>query len=126
MDKTSTIARYLLGILYLAASIAGIMGKVHPPEPEAAQAFMMTLATSGLIYVVKVAELASALALLSGFFVPTALFLLAPVTFIILWFHLALNMSGAPVGIVLTILWLLTAYSYKETFLQFLQSKPTT
>ena len=126
MDKTSTIARYLLGILYLAASIAGIMGKVPPPEPEAAQAFMMTLATSGLIYVVKMVEFTSALALLSGFFVPTALFLLAPVTFIILWFHLALDMSGAPVGIVLTILWLLTAYSYKETFLQFLQSKPTT
>lgn len=126
MSKTSTVSRYLLGILYLGSAIAGILGKVPPPEPEAAQAFMMVLASSGLIYLVKIVELTSAIALLSGFFVPAALFLLAPVTCIILWFHLALDISGAPIGILLTTLWILTAFSYKDVFRTFLQPKPTT
>ena len=123
MKKASIIARYFLGVLYLSAAIAGILGKVPPPESEAAQAFMMTLASSGLIYVVKIVELISGLALLSGFFVPAALFLLAPVTCMILWFHLTLDLAGLPVGIVLTALWLTTVYSYKELFLSFLQPK---
>ena len=53
MSKISTVSRYLLGILYLGAAIAGILGKVPPPEPEAAKAFMMVLASSGLIYLSK-------------------------------------------------------------------------
>lgn len=124
MNKLSTIFRYLLGIMFLGASIAGILGKIPPPESEAAQAFMMILASSGLIYLVKIIEIISSIALLSGFFVPAALFLLAPITCIILWFHFALDMSGAPVGIILTTLWILTAYSYRDIFLLFLQAKP--
>jgi hypothetical protein len=51
------------------------------------------------------------------------LFLLAPIIFIILCFHVMLDPSGFPVGLVLTLLWLSTAYSYKNIFLSFLKSK---
>ena len=122
--KTTQISRYLLGIIYLSASLAGMLGKVPPPEPTEAQAFMGSLASSGLIYVVKILELIGAIGLLSGFYVPIALLILAPITCIIFWFHLTLDLAGIPVGIFLTILWMWTATEYKQLFLQFLHTKP--
>ena len=122
--KTTQTSRYLLGIIYLSASIAGMLGKVSTPEPTEAQAFMGSLASSGLIYLVKILELIGALGLLSGLYVPIALVILAPITRIIFWFHLNLDLAGAPIGICLTILWMWTATEYKQPFLQFLNTKP--
>ncbi len=121
--KTTQISKYLLGIIYLSASIAGMLGKVPPPEPTEAQAFMGSLTSSGLIYLVKILELIGAIGLLSGFYVPIALLILAPITGVIFWFHLALDPAGIPVGIFLTILWMWTATEYKQLFLQFLNTK---
>jgi len=86
---------------------------------------MSALASSQLLSLVKVFELISALALLSGFFVPAALFLLAPIIFVIFWFHLSLDVSGLPVGVLLIALWALTAYRDQEVFTVFLKPRST-
>ncbi len=97
--------RILLGLLFTGSAIAGMLGKVPPPEPEAAQAFMGTLVSSGLIYLVKVTELLCGLAILSGFFVPLALVALAPIIVNITFYHASLDPSGLGVSVVLIGLW---------------------
>ena len=124
MSKIPTIARYLLGALFTMSAIAGLMGKVPPPEPEAAQVFMGALYGSGLLVIVKVMELIAGLALLSGFFVPLAQMVLAPFVVVIAWYHVALDPAGAAVGIVLLVLWSATSWGYLESFRPILASKP--
>ena len=123
MKNLSIISRYALGIFFLLGGVAGLLGKVPPPEPEAAQTYMSILFSSKILFIVKSLEILAAIALLSNLFVPAALFVLAPIIFNILWFHVMLDPSGLPVGIVFTFLWFLTAYSHKNIFLLFLKAK---
>jgi putative oxidoreductase len=111
-----TAVRILLGLMFVGSSIAGMMGKAPPPEPEAAQAFMGVLLSSGLLYLVKILELLCGLALISGFFAPLALLVLAPIIVNIAFFHAALDPSGLMVGVVLTALWVGNAMAYRTVF----------
>jgi putative oxidoreductase len=119
-----TIVRVLTGLIFIGSAIAGMMGKAPPPEPEAAQAFMGVLYSSGLLYLVKVLELAAGLALLSGFFVPVALLVLAPILVNIAFFHFALDPAGRIVGVVLIALWVANAMAHRAVFLPLLQARP--
>ena len=117
------LVRVFLGFIFTAAALAGMMGKVPPPEPEPAQAFMGQLMASGLLYVVKILELMCGLALLSGFFVRLALIILAPIVFNIAYFHAALDPAGLPVGITLMVLWVANAVHVRNAFLPLLQMR---
>ena len=118
-----TVARLLIGLVFIAAFIADVTGKVQPPEPEAAQAFMDMLGSSGLLYLVKILELAGGLALLSGFFVPLALLVLAPIIVNIAFFHGALDPSGSVFSVVLIALWVVAASAHRAVFMPLLQAK---
>jgi putative oxidoreductase len=118
-----TTVRVLTGLMFTGSAIAGMMGKVPPPEPEAAQAFMGVLFSSGLLYVVKVLELLCGLALISGFFVPLALLVLAPIIVNIAFFHVALDPSGLMVAVVLAVLWVGNAVAHRSLFLPLLQAR---
>ena len=111
-----TSVRVFTGLLFVASAIAGMMGKVPPPEPAAAQAFMGVLYSSGLLFMVKGLELLCGLALLFGFFVPLALLVLAPIIVNIVFFHAALDPSGVLVSAVLVALWVGTAMAYPLYF----------
>jgi len=121
-----TILRVLTGLLFIGSAIAGMMGKVPPPEPEAAQAFMDVLMSSGLLYLVKILELVCGLALVSGFFVPLSLLVLAPILVNIAFFHAALDPSGLMVAVVLTALWVGNAMAHRAEFLPPLRAKSPT
>ena len=118
-----TVVRVLTGLLFTASAIAGMMGKVPPPEPEAAKAFMDVLLSSGLLYLVKALELLCGLALISGFFVPLALLVLAPIIVNIAFFHVALDPSGLMVAVVLAVLWVGNAVAHRSLFLPLLQAR---
>lgn len=115
--------RVLTGLIFTGSAIAGMMGKVPPPEPEAAKAFMGVLFSSGLLYLVKVLELLCGLALISGFFVPLALLVLAPIIVNIAFFHVALDPSGLMVAVVLSSLWVGNAVAHRSLFLPLLQAR---
>jgi uncharacterized membrane protein YphA (DoxX/SURF4 family) len=117
------ITRVLLGFMFTAAALAGMMGKVPPPEPEQAQLFMGILASSGLIFLVKVTELLCGLALLAGRFVPLALLVLAPIVINIVFYHASLDPSGTVVGLVLLALWLTNAFFNREILAPLLHPK---
>ena len=118
-----TTVRVLTGLMFTGSAIAGMMGKIPPPEPEAAQAFMGVLFSSGLLYVVKVLELLCGLALISGFFVPLALLVLCPIIVNIAFFHAALDPSGLMVAVVLAALWVGNAVAYRSLFVPLLQAR---
>ena len=115
--------RVLTGLIFIGSAIAGMMGKVPPPEPEAAKTFMGVLFSSGLLYLVKVLELLCGLALISGFFVPLALLVLAPIIVNIAFFHVALDPSGLMVAVVLAALWAGNAVAHRSLFVPLLQAR---
>ena len=117
------ILRVLTGLMFTGSAIAGMMGKVPPPEPEAAQAFMGVLFSSGLLYLVKILELLCGLALISGLFVPLALLILAPIIVNIAFFHVALDPSGLMVAVVLIALWVGNTMVHRTDFLPLLRAR---
>ena len=119
-----TAARVLLGLMFTASALAGMMGKIPPPEPEAAQAFMGALVSSGLLYLVKMLELLCGLALLSGLFVPLSLLVLAPIIVNIAFFHASLDPSGTLIGLILLGLWFANAMNHRNQLLPLLNRKP--
>jgi putative oxidoreductase len=112
------VARILLGLMF---TVFGLNFFFHflpqPPPPPAAGAFAGALLATGYIfYLLKVLEVASGLALLSGFFVPLALTVLAPIIVNILFFHAFLAPAGLPLPLVILVLELFLAWAYREAF----------
>lgn len=112
-NKLPMIARILLGFVMFASGLAGLLNLVPvPPDlPEALVTFNTGLMAS--IYFMpflKVTEIICGLLLLSGFFVPLALVVLAPIVINIFLVHAFLAPSGLPLAIVLGLLLLYLAF----------------
>ena len=93
------VARILLGLMF---TVFGLNFFFHfipqPPPPPAAGAFAGAMFATGYLFnLLKVLEVLSGLALLSGFFVPLALAVLAPIIVNILFFHAFLAPAGLAV-----------------------------
>lgn len=114
--------RLLLGLIFVATSVAGIFQLMPAPTnyPPAALNFAGALAGSGyMIVAVWTVQLVSGVALLLDLWTPLFLVILAPITVNIMLFHLfltprAMLSAGAP-GIVVfllnvALLWLYRAY----------------
>ncbi len=116
MKVASLIARYLLGLIFL---IFGANGFLHfipmPPPTGVAGQFMGALFVSHMLVVIFLLQLLGAILLLVGRYVPLALVLLGPVIVNILLFHSFMAPSGLPLATVVVILWLLTAWSVRES-----------
>lgn len=82
-------ARLLLGVIYFVFGLSGFFQFMPQPElPEAAMNFFGAMAATGyFITVIKGTEVVCGALLLSGFAVPLALVILAPITLQILLFH---------------------------------------
>lgn len=107
MKIASTIARLLLGLLFLVFSLNFWFHFIPIPSPEAgtpAGNFMFAIYGSGYLTFVKVLELLGAVLLLSGKFVNLGLSLIGPVVINILLFHFLLAGGGYGLPVVLGIL----------------------
>ena len=97
MKLASTIARLLLGLIFVVFSLNFWMHFIPvpmPPEGSPAAAFMGAIYGSGFLTLVKVLELAGGLLLLSGRFVNAALAVLGPIIVNIALFHIFLAQGG--------------------------------
>ena len=127
MKIASTIARYLLGLMF---TVFGLNGFFHfipqppPTEPLAIQ-FFTAVAVSHFAAFFFAVQVIAGLLLLSGFFVPLALILLAAELYNILAFHLTLAPGAAP-AIVACVLWILVFLRYRPSFAGVLAAKPST
>lgn len=125
MKIASTIARYLLGLMF---TVFGLNGFFHfipqpPPANPLALQFFGAVAVSHFAAFFFAVQLLGGLLLLSGYFVPLALTLLAAELYNILAFHLTLEPGIAP-GLVATVLWLLVFVQYRHSFRGVLAAKP--
>jgi putative oxidoreductase len=126
MKIVSTIARYLLGLIFTVFGLNGFLNFIHqppPPNPLAIQ-FFVAIGSSHFAAFFFAVQLIGALLLLSGYFVPLALTLLAAELFNILAFHLTLAPASIAPALVTSVLWILVFLQYRASFKDVLAAKP--
>lgn len=125
MKIVSIVARYLLGLMFTVFGLNGFLQFIHQPPPTdpLALQFLVAVSSSHFAAFFFAAQLIGGLLLLSGFFVPLALTLLAAELYNILAFHLTLAPGIAP-GLVACVLWVLVFLQYRESFMGLLSAKP--
>lgn len=117
-SKITMGLRLLLGLIY---TVFGLNFFLHfiaiPPMPEQAGNFIGTLISSGFSFqLLKVIEVSGGLLLLSGFYVPLALVLLAPITVNIFLFHAFLAPTGMFLQAAMFIIHIYLGYAYREYY----------
>src|ERR1700750_1341877 len=118
MKTVSIIARYLLGLLFTVFGLNGFLNFIHqppPPNPLAIQ-FFVSISASHFAAFFFAVQLVGGLLLLSGFFVPLALILLAAELYNILAFHLTMSPAGIAVPLAGCVLWALVFLQYRDSF----------
>lgn len=111
--KLPLVARILLGFVFFAAGLTGLLNLVPaPPDlPERLQAFNSGLMASGYFMpFLKATEMVCGLLLLSGFYVPLALVVLAPIVLNIFLVHAFMAPTGLPLAIVIGLLLIYLAF----------------
>ena len=118
MKIVTLIARLLLGLIFLFFGLNGFFHflDMGPPPSGLAGQFIVALAQSKYFLVVAALQVAGGALLLVNRYVPLALVLLGPVIVNIVLYHLFLNMTGVAMAIVVTILWVIVFYGYREYF----------
>ena len=127
MKPTATIARYLLGLLFLVFGLNGFLHFIHQPPPTnplTAQFFGAALASHFAAFFFAGQVLGGVL-LLVGYFVPLSLTILLAELYNILAFHLTLEEgSGIAPALVACVLWVIVFLQYRSSFAEILRSKP--
>ena len=127
MKMAAIVARYLLGLIFTIFGLNGFLNFIHQPPPAnpLAMQFFVAVSASHFAAFFFAVQVLGGLLLLSGFFVPLALTLLAAVLYNILAFHLTLSPGIAP-GLVACVLWVLVFLQYRESFNGIFSAKPAT
>jgi len=112
------IVRVLMGLLFLFASIVVLFDLVHPPEMTGRiKTFNDGIAASGyLLTLINVTELVCGLSFVSGYFVPLATVVIAPVIINIFLFHAFVDRTGLPVAIFLVLANAFVAYANRDKY----------
>jgi hypothetical protein len=115
MKIASTIARYLLGLIFLVFGLNGFLHFIPMPPPKGLAAqFGGAIFVSHYWVVIFGLQVIGGVLLLVNRFVPLALVLLGPVIFNIFFFHALMAPEGLPLAIVVVVLWLILAVRYKQ------------
>jgi putative oxidoreductase len=128
MKITSIIARYLLGLIFTVFGLNGFLNFIHQPpttNPLTLQ-FLVSVSESHFAAFFFAIQLLGGLLLLSGYFVPLALTVLAAELYNILAFHLTLAPASIAPALVACVLWVLVFLQYRENFKGIFRAKPTT
>jgi putative oxidoreductase len=128
MKIASTIARYLLGLMFTVFGLNGFLNFIKQPPPTNPLAidFFTAVAGSHFAYMFFAFQLLAGVLLLTGFFVPLALVILAAELVNILTFHATMNPEGIAPGLVASVLWVLVFQQYRSSFAPLLGPKPVT
>ena len=122
MKIVSTIARYLLGLIFLTFGLNGFLHFIPlPPPTGVAGQFLGAIFVSRLYVVLFLVQIVPALLLLANRYVPLALTILGAIVFNILCIHIFMAPAGLPLALLVTILWFLTAWSVRSSFAPILQ-----
>ena len=120
---TATVARIMLGLVFLASGISGFVFLFVPAPPAApglAATFTEIFFRSHWVQFVDGVELISGVLLLANRYVALALVALIAVIANILWFHLSMQPAGLPAPFVLLALWIVVARRHRAALLPLL------
>jgi putative oxidoreductase len=124
MKIASTIARYLLGLIFLVFGLNGFLHFIPMPPPGGiAGQFLGALFVSHYLVPIFLLQVIPAILLLINRFVPLALTLLAPIIVNIVLFHALMAPEGLPMAVVVTVLWIVAAYGVRKAFAGLLQAR---
>jgi uncharacterized membrane protein YphA (DoxX/SURF4 family) len=128
MRITSTIARYLLGLMFTVFGLNGFLNFIHQPPPTnpLTLQFFIAISASHFAAFFFAIQLIGGLLLISGMFVPLALTLLAAELYNILAFHFTFAPAGIGPALVGCVLWVLVFLQYRDSFRWILSAKPAT
>ena len=112
------VVRILLGLMFLIFGLNGFLNFIPVPKdlPQDIVTVAGGLMKGGYMTVVAAVEVLVAVMLLTGRFVPLALALLAPIVVGIVTFHAAIDMPGIGPGLVVLVMELYLAWSYRSAF----------
>jgi putative oxidoreductase len=118
MKKAVIIVRVLIGLLFLFASVPVLLNLFPQPELTGNTKIFMdgVSASKYLMPLIKITEMLCGLAFVSGFFVPLATVVIAPVVVNIFFTHVFMDMSGLPVAITLVLANIFLAYAHRDKF----------
>jgi uncharacterized membrane protein YphA (DoxX/SURF4 family) len=121
------VVRILLGLMFLAFGLDGFFNFIPKPKEMPADMMMVNagLKKGGYMTVVAATEILVAVLFLVNRFVPLALALLAPIVVGILTFHIAIAPATIGPGIVVLLLELYLAWSYRSAFRPMLAARVT-
>ena len=124
----NTAARIVLGLVFFVFGLNGFLNFIPPPPPETmpagALAFGTALMNTGyMIPLIKGSEVLCGALLLSNRFVPLALVVLAPIVVNIILFHAVLAPSGVIMAVVVLLLELGLAWSYRDAYRPLLRAR---
>jgi uncharacterized membrane protein YphA (DoxX/SURF4 family) len=121
------IARVLMGLMFLVFGLNGFLNFMPAPKdmPQDILTVFSGLMKGGYLHVASGTMVVGAVLLLINRFVPLALALLAPIVGGILTFHIAVQPATIGPGIVVTLLELYLAWSYRAAFCPMLRAKVT-
>jgi hypothetical protein len=101
----------------LVFGLNGFFNFLHLPGPTGVAAqFFGAIFASNLYVVIFLLQIVPALLLLVNRYVPLALTILGPIIFNIVCIHIFMAPAGLPLAILVTILWILVAYSVRSAF----------
>jgi putative oxidoreductase len=118
MKLAAIVARYLLGLIFTVVGLNGFLNFIPqppPPNPLAIQ-FLVSVSESHFAAFFFAIQVLGGLLLLSGYFVPLALTLLAAELYNILAFHLTLSPTTIAPALVASVLWVLVFLRHRESF----------
>ena len=126
MKMTATAARYLLGLIFTVFGLNGFLHFIHPPPPSnpLAHQFLVSVSASHFAAFFFAVQLPAGLLLLSGYFVPFALTLLAAELYNIIAFHVTLAPATIAPALVASVLWVLVFVQHRESFTGIFSAKP--
>ncbi len=117
MKIASTIARYLLGLIFTVVGLNGFLNFLPTtPMPPLASQFIAVLGASHYMVPAFLLQVACGILFLINRYVPLALTLIGPVIVNILLFHILMNPSGIVPGAIATVCWLIVFYSVRPAF----------
>lgn len=124
MNIVVTIARLLLGVVFVFFGSNLLLNFLHAPMPTGTLGqFVSVLAVSHYVYAVGLAQVIPGILLLINRYVPLALTLLGPVIVNILLTHFLMAPAGIPMALVVTLLWFLVFWRVRSAFRGIFQAK---
>lgn len=117
-SKAAFASRVLLGLLLISGGINNFLARnpVPDPTPEGDWFLGVLQQTGYLLQTVALTEIVVGVLLLSGFFVPLALVLFAPIMLNIILFHMFLQLAGVGTALVAAAFYGYLVYIHRDRF----------